>query len=48
MIQDSIGGNALTAIIICCSPAQDDAPESLSSLRFGARAAGIVSSVQVV
>lgn len=46
-IQDSLGGTANTALIICCSPSLDNAAETLSSLRFGVRARGIVSSVQV-
>ena len=35
------------ALIICCSPAASDAAETLSSLRFGARAKGIMTSLQV-
>ena len=35
------------ALIICCSPAACDAAETLSSLRFGARAKGIMTSLQV-
>ena len=35
------------ALIICCSPAAADAAETLSSLRFGTRAKGIMTSVQV-
>ena len=36
------------ALIICCSPAASDAAETLSSLRFGARAKGIMTSLQVL
>ena len=46
-MQDSLGGTANTALIICCSPSSDNAAETLSSLRFGVRARGIVNSVQV-
>ena len=35
------------ALFICCSPAAADAAETLSSLRFGARAKGIVTTLQV-
>ena len=47
MLQDSLGGTAQVALIVCCSPAAQDASESLSALRFGTRAAGIVNSLQV-
>jgi hypothetical protein len=47
-MQDSLGGTAQVALIVCCSPATQDASESLSALRFGTRAAGIVNSLQVV
>ena len=46
-LQDSLGGTANTALIICCSPSMDNAAETLSSLRFGVRARGIVNSVQL-
>ncbi len=35
------------ALIICCSPDASDASETVSSLRFGIRAKGIMISVQV-
>ena len=46
-LQDSLGGTANTALIICCSPSLDNAAETLSSLRFGVRARGIVNTVQL-
>jgi len=46
LLQDSLGGSAKTCIIVCCSPAASNAQETLSSLRFGARARGILSNVQ--
>lgn len=46
-MQDSLGGTANTALIICCSPSSDNAAETLSSLRFGVRARGIVNSLVV-
>ena len=45
-LQDSLGGTAKTALIICCSACMSNAGETLSSLRFGARAKGITNSVQ--
>ncbi|KAK9868648.1 hypothetical protein WJX84_012466 [Apatococcus fuscideae] len=46
VLQDSLGGTAKTALIICCSPCMSNASETLSSLRFGARAQGITNAVQ--
>jgi Kinesin motor domain len=47
LLQTALGGAGETAIIICCSPAIKSAQETLSTLRFGARAQGIVNTVQV-
>lgn len=41
LLQDSLGGTAKTCIVICCSPAMKNSSETLSSLRFGARARAI-------
>ena len=38
LLSDSIGGNCRTAILCCCSPAKGDVTETISTLRFGARA----------
>lgn len=38
ILQDSLGGNSQTALLCCCSPSPLNASESLSTLRFGARA----------
>lgn len=46
MVQDCLGGNSRTALIVCCSPSSDNAAETLSSLRFGARAKGVVNTLQ--
>jgi hypothetical protein len=46
LLQDSIGGNALTALILCCSPDDQDAQESISTLRFGVRAKGVVNVIR--
>ncbi|BDA49789.1 Kinesin heavy chain [Coccomyxa sp. Obi] len=45
-LADCLGGNSRTALIICCSPSTDNATETLSSLRFGVRAKGIVNTLQ--
>lgn len=47
VLQDALGGSARTALIVCCSPCSDNAAETLSSLRFGSRARGIVNVAQV-
>eukprot|EP00757_Euglenozoa_sp_SAG-D1_P005632 gene5632-15725_t len=38
MVQDSIGGNSLTYIVLNCSEASYNIDESISTLRFGERA----------
>ena len=41
LLQNALGGNSRTALIVACSSEAADASETLSSLRFGARAASI-------
>lgn len=48
LLQGALGGAGETAVIICCSPGIRSAQETLSTLRFGARAQGIVNTVQVL
>ncbi|XVF42002.1 hypothetical protein PTKIN_Ptkin01aG0325200 [Pterospermum kingtungense] len=38
ILQDALGGSSRTALLCCCSPSPSNASESLSTLRFGARA----------
>ena len=38
VLQESLGGNARTALIITCSPAKYNLDETVSTLKFGARA----------
>ena len=38
VLQESLGGNAKTCLIITCSPSNYNEAESLSTLRFGLRA----------
>ena len=38
MLQESLGGNCKTTLLCCCSPAEADTAETLSTLRFGGRA----------
>lgn len=37
ILQESLGGNARTTIVICCSPAQYNEAETRSTLLFGMR-----------
>ncbi|KAJ4460038.1 putative Kinesin heavy chain [Paratrimastix pyriformis] len=41
LLRHSFGGNARTFLILCCSPSTFNGHESLSTLRFGARASRI-------
>eukprot|EP00261_Vitis_vinifera_P026428 XP_010659825.1 PREDICTED: kinesin-like protein KIN-1 isoform X3 [Vitis vinifera] len=47
ILQDALGGNSRTALLCCCSPSPSNASESLSTLRFGARAKHIKASPRV-
>ncbi|KAL1137738.1 hypothetical protein AAG570_009434 [Ranatra chinensis] len=47
ILQESLGGNARTTIIICCSPASFNESETKSTLDFGRRAKTIKNVVQV-
>ncbi|XP_074292768.1 kinesin-like protein KIN-1 [Silene latifolia] len=38
MLQDALGGSCRMALLCCCSPSSSNASETLSTLRFGARA----------
>ena len=47
ILQDSLGGNAKTALIVAISPSSYNASESISTLRFGMRAKSIENKVTV-
>jgi kinesin family protein 5 len=47
VLQDSLGGNSKTSLIITCSPASYNEPETLSTLRFGIRAKAIKNKPKV-
>lgn len=47
ILQESLGGNARTSLIITCSPAKYNLDETLSTLRFGARAKRIKNKPKV-
>lgn len=47
ILQESLGGNSRTTLIINCSPASYNEAETLSTLRFGIRAKSIKNSARV-
>jgi len=47
VLQDSLGGNAKTALLINCSPSTYNANETLSTLRFGSRAKSIMNKPKI-
>lgn len=47
MLQESLGGNAKTALVVTCSPSQFNEAETLSTLRFGSRAKMIKNKATV-
>ena len=47
ILQESIGGNSKTTLIVCASPADGDVTETLSTLRFAARAKRVKNVAKV-
>ena len=47
ILQESIGGNSKTTLIVCASPADGDITETLSTLRFAARAKRVKNVAKV-
>ncbi|XDV27912.1 hypothetical protein PO909_031357 [Leuciscus waleckii] len=47
ILQDSLGGNCRTTIVICCSPSSYNEAETKSTLMFGQRAKTIKNTVSV-
>ena len=47
VLQDSLGGNSKTALIVTCSPSPYNEAETVSSLRFGVRAKFIKNKAKV-
>lgn len=47
ILQESLGGNSRTSLIINCSPASSCIQESVSTLRFGTRAKSVTNTVHV-
>lgn len=47
ILQESLGGNSRTTLIVCCSPSSYNDQETLSTLRFGTRAKAIKNKAKV-
>ena len=47
VLQESLGGNSKTSLIITCSPAKFNLEETISTLKFGARAKKIKNKPKV-
>lgn len=47
MLQDSIGGNALTTMIACVSPIEANIGETLNTIKYASRARNIRNSAKV-
>lgn len=47
MLQDSLGGNSKTTLIITCSPSEFNLAETISTLRFGERAKKIKNMAKI-
>ena len=47
LLKESLGGNAKTTLIVCCSPHKFNVEETLSALQFAARAKSIKNTVKV-
>lgn len=47
VLQESLGGNARTTLVICCSPSSYNEPETKTTLMFGDRAKSIKNKVCV-
>ncbi|KAK4768911.1 hypothetical protein SAY86_027061 [Trapa natans] len=47
ILKDALGGNSRTALLCCCSPSPSNAAETVSTLRFGARAKHVKVSPRI-
>lgn len=47
LLQESLGGNSRTSLIVNCSPAGSNREETISTLRFGVRAKRMVNKPRV-
>ncbi|RYH20015.1 hypothetical protein EON65_24920, partial [archaeon] len=47
LLKDSLGGNGMTALLACVSPASSNYEETVNTLRFASRASSIVNKAEV-
>lgn len=47
MLQESLGGNSKTSLIVTCSPHANNTAETLSTLRFGVSAKKIKNKPKI-
>jgi hypothetical protein len=47
LLKDALGGNGMTVMIACASPADSNFEETLNTLRFASRALNIVNSARI-
>ena len=47
VLQDSLGGNCKTSLIVCCSPFMRDHSETKGTLQFGSRAMEVVQHAKI-
>ena len=47
ILQESLGGNSRTTLIITCSPSPYNDAETLSTLRFGTRAKSVKNKAKI-
>ena len=47
VLEESLGGNAKTTLIVTCSPSMMNVQETISTLRFGMRAKNIKNKAKI-
>lgn len=47
LLKDALGGNGMTVMIACASPADSNFEETMNTLRFASRALNIVNSARI-
>ncbi len=47
LLKDALGGNGMTVMLACVSPAESNLEETINTLRFASRASAIVNSARV-
>lgn len=47
LLKDSLGGNGMTVLLACVSPAEGNCEETINTLRFASRASSVVNKAKV-